>query len=257
MSLNVKRYAAAYITIALVSFGLGAWVDMPVLAQQPVCPAVVTVCGGSGGGGITAAATAITGGTDTRVIFNDGGVWGEDAGFTYAKATDTATLGALVLSDGSAVAPTLRGSVATTGINFSGSQINFGFGGGTKLSITSSISAVGADISPSATGNSQTLGLTGTRWAQLWLDATLTAAGTTGARTIDKNMGQVNFAAAATTLVVTNSRVTTTSFVFLTPQTADTTCKSFAVTRASGSFTITANAACTAETAVAFLVMPN
>ena len=107
MSFNVKKYVAAYITIALVAFGLGAWVDMPVLAQQPVCPAVVPVCGGGSGGGIAAGTTAITGGTDTRVIFNDGGVWGEDAGFTYAKVTDTATLGTLVVGAGTISAPSV------------------------------------------------------------------------------------------------------------------------------------------------------
>jgi hypothetical protein len=83
---------------------------------------------------------------------------------------------------------------------------------------------------------------------------TLTGAGTTGAQTINRPAGSVNFAAAATTLVVTNSIAATDSLIFLTPQTADATCKSFAVTRAAGSFTITANAACTAETAVAFMV---
>jgi len=88
----------------------------------------------------------------------------------------------------------------------------------------------------------------------LVIDKTLTAGGTTGARTINKPQGSVNFAAAATTLVVTNSQAATTSLIFLTPQTADATCTAFSAVRAAGSFTITANAACTAETVVAFLV---
>src|SRR5712691_791703 len=37
-------------------------------------------------------------GSNTQVIFNDSGVLGADAGFTYVKATDTASLGALVLT---------------------------------------------------------------------------------------------------------------------------------------------------------------
>jgi len=37
-------------------------------------------------------------GSNTQVVFNDSGVLGADAGFTYVKATDTATLGALVLT---------------------------------------------------------------------------------------------------------------------------------------------------------------
>lgn len=83
---------------------------------------------------------------------------------------------------------------------------------------------------------------------------TVTAAGTTGAQTIDKSMGSVNFGAAATTLVVTNSIAAAASLIFTQPQTADATCTHFAVTRAAGSFTLTANAACTAETPVAFWV---
>lgn len=47
---------------------------------------------GSGGGGITISSTAITGGVNKRVLFDDNGVVGEDAGFTYDKATDTITL---------------------------------------------------------------------------------------------------------------------------------------------------------------------
>lgn len=89
------------------------------------------------------------------------------------------------------------------------------------------------------------------RWKFL---RTLTTAGTTGAVTINRPYGSVNFAAAATTLVVTNSVATATSLIFVTPQTADATATSFSVTRAAGSFTITANAAATAETTVAFYV---
>src|SRR6266850_8611303 len=42
--------------------------------------------------------SAPAGGSNTQVQFNDSGVLGGDAGFTYVKATDTATLGALVLA---------------------------------------------------------------------------------------------------------------------------------------------------------------
>lgn len=46
---------------------------------------------GSGGGGTP-------GGSDTQVQFNDASTFGGDAGFTYNKTTDTATVGALVTS---------------------------------------------------------------------------------------------------------------------------------------------------------------
>jgi hypothetical protein len=89
----------------------------------------------------------------------------------------------------------------------------------------------------------------------LVVNSTQTATGTTGAQTINKPSGKVNFAAAATTLVVTNSLVTTSSNVFVQVNGTDVTFTSARVTLASGSFTITANAAATAETSVSFFVI--
>jgi len=86
-------------------------------------------------------------------------------------------------------------------------------------------------------------------------DKTVTAAGTTGARTISKNAGSVNFAAAATSLVVTNSLVTTSSIIVATVATNDATMNSVQVVAAAGSFTLYSNAAATAETRVNFLVI--
>lgn len=88
----------------------------------------------------------------------------------------------------------------------------------------------------------------------LQLSKTITAAATTGARTINHTTGTVNFAAAATSLVVTNSLVTANSIIICTVGTNDTTMKSVAAVAGSGSFTLYANAAPTAETRVNFLV---
>jgi hypothetical protein len=85
-------------------------------------------------------------------------------------------------------------------------------------------------------------------------DATNTATGTTGAQTINKGSGTVNFAAGATSLVVTNSLVTTASIVYCVIRTADATAIIKNVVPASGSFTITLNASATAETSVGFIV---
>lgn len=82
-----------------------------------------------------------------------------------------------------------------------------------------------------------------------------TAAGTTGAQTINRPSGSVNFAAAATTLVVTNSLVSATSRVFCSIATDDATATIKNVVPASGSFTITLTAAATAETRVVFWVI--
>ena len=86
-------------------------------------------------------------------------------------------------------------------------------------------------------------------------DKTVTAAGTTGAQTINKNAGTVNFAAAATSLVVTNSRVNANSIIVATVATNDTTMKSVAAVAGAGSFTLNADAAATAETRVNWLVI--
>lgn len=86
-------------------------------------------------------------------------------------------------------------------------------------------------------------------------DKTITAGGTTGAQTINKNAGSVNFAASASSLVVTNSRVTANSVIIATVATNDSTMKSVAVVAGAGSFTIHANAAATAETRVNFFIV--
>jgi len=86
-------------------------------------------------------------------------------------------------------------------------------------------------------------------------DKTITPALTTGAQTINKPVGTVNFAAAATSLVVTNSLVTTSSVIMATVMTNDTTLDSVQAVPGSGTFTLYANAAATAETAVGFFVL--
>ena len=97
--------------------------------------------------------------------------------------------------------------------------------------------------------------ITVTGAGDLQTNRTITAGGTTGAQTINKMQGSVNFAAAATSLVVTNSLVTANSTIILTVASNDTTMKSAAYVAASGSFTIYPDAAPTAETRVNFLVL--
>ena len=92
---------------------------------------------------------------------------------------------------------------------------------------------------------------------QYWADATIITAGTTGNQTINKALFAVNFAAAGTSLTVTNSLVSANSLVVCTVQTNDTTMKSVAAVPASGSVVLHANAAATAETRVACNVYNN
>jgi hypothetical protein len=85
--------------------------------------------------------------------------------------------------------------------------------------------------------------------------ATNTATGTTGAQTIDRPSGTVNFAASASSLVVTNALCTTSSIVFATVRTNDTTAYIKNVVPGAGSFTINLGAAATAETSVGFWII--
>jgi hypothetical protein len=86
-------------------------------------------------------------------------------------------------------------------------------------------------------------------------NGTVTTTGVTGNTTINKSFGSVNFAAGATSLVLSSTAIKADSLIFCTVQTNDTTAKSCSVSgTAVGSTTIRLNAAATAETKVAFLI---
>lgn len=87
--------------------------------------------------------------------------------------------------------------------------------------------------------------------------ATITAGGNTGAQTINKISGTVNFATAAISLVVTNSTVTANSIVMAVVRTNDATAVIKNVVPTSGSFTINLTAAAAGETSVGFFVFNN
>lgn len=89
----------------------------------------------------------------------------------------------------------------------------------------------------------------------LKVPTTVTTGGTTGAQTINKMSGTVNFAAAASSLTVTCSKVSSTSLVFAVVRTNDTTAAIKNVVPSNGSFIITLTAAATAETSVGFFIV--
>lgn len=140
-------------------------------------------------------------------------------------------------SSGSAAAPTFSFGSSTdtnTGMyRVSEDQIGFTAGGTLRATINT-------------TDLILTVGLT--------LPKTITAGGTTGAQTINKTSGSVNFAAAATSLVVTNSLCTTSSVIHCTIATNDATAANVKAVAAAGSFTIYLSTAPTAETRVNFLL---
>lgn len=90
--------------------------------------------------------------------------------------------------------------------------------------------------------------------AKIMLWNTITTGGTTGAQTINKPSGTVNIAAAGTSVVVTNSTCTTSSIVYAVLRTNDATATIKNIVPGSGSFTITLNAAATAEVSIGFIV---
>lgn len=94
-----------------------------------------------------------------------------------------------------------------------------------------------------------------TSGGKIVLPSTITTPGTTGDQVINKPSGTVNIAAAGTSVVVTNSLVTTSSLIFPTIRTNDTTAKSAVIVPSSGSFTIYLNAAATAEVSIGFLII--
>jgi len=88
----------------------------------------------------------------------------------------------------------------------------------------------------------------------LLLDRTITPGGTTGARTIDRMAGTVNFAAGASSVTVTDAMVNANSIIFCTIRTNDATAVIKNVVPGAGSFVINLSAPATAETSVGFLV---
>jgi hypothetical protein len=88
----------------------------------------------------------------------------------------------------------------------------------------------------------------------LSLDKTITAPGTTGAQTINKLTGRVNFAAAATSLVLTNSLITANSIIQHSFATNDATAADIKHVSAAGSVTFYLGVAPTAETAMDFSI---
>jgi hypothetical protein len=99
------------------------------------------------------------------------------------------------------------------------------------------------------------LGKTAFGWSALFLGYQNSAG--VGGQVINHSTGRSGIAAAATSVVITNNKVTATSIVLVQLETVDATMKSLTVTPGAGSFTVTGNAAATAQVAFSFLVVGN
>lgn len=125
--------------------------------------------------------------------------------------------------------------------------------------VTMNPANLAVSIAPSGTG-SATFGASGTgsttvqRVGAMSVLTTDTS-GTPGNATINTLSGRAAFAAAGSTVVVTNSTVTAASKVFVSLRGGDATLVSVRVTPAAGSFTVTGNAAATATTIFDFFVV--
>ncbi len=140
----------------------------------------------------------------------------------------------------------------------SGLVANDGYSGDLYLvtgNVTGTAESGNVNIVTGSAGSSPVRGDISLDMHKLLVPQTITAGATTGAQTIDKVSGTVNFAATDVTLVVTNDCVTADSIVFAVVRTNDTSATIKNVIPASGSFTIRLSAAATAETSVGFLVL--
>lgn len=119
--------------------------------------------GGGGGGGITPGTTVITGGTNTRVLFDDNGVVGESAGLTYAKGTGTLTATAIVGGN-------ITSSALTAGrVTFAGASGLLADSASLTFSSTLVNSAPGLKVGTTGTSAGLTMGYWGTtEFGSIW-----------------------------------------------------------------------------------------
>ena len=111
------------------------------------------------------------------------------------------------------------------------------------------ISVAGAGLMVSSTGSFNHLAITSN------FSINNTIAGSAGAQTINKSAGAVIFSSSDSSIVVTNSLVSSTSLILATVATNDATLKSVIAVAGSGSFTLTPNANATSNTQVNWLVI--
>jgi hypothetical protein len=194
-----------------------------------------------------------------------------------SRLADVATGNALI-SGGVGVAPSWgkittshTTGIAASGVNADitslnslstvGSDVTF------ELSVSLNSTLLDSNADAGSGGEVLTSNGSGTVWSNqltlstlylsgyLALNSTITSIGTTGAVTINKPAGSANLAAAATSLVVTNSLCISTSIIIATVASNDSTCKSVQVVPATGSFTIYPDAAPTATTSVRWVLI--
>ena len=181
---------------------------------------------------------------------NAGTITGSGGANLLPKWTSSSTLGNSRISDNGSNILTINGG---TGFVYLG-DVNTA-GNATTIGISDAVEVIQLNSDPTLGAIQITGGSILFQTLSFWMNRTITPSGTTGNQTINKPVGTVNFAAAASAITVTNSTVTTNSIIFTTIRTADATCTAVKSTvPGTGSFTITLNAGCTAQTSVGFMV---
>lgn len=123
-----------------------------------------------------------------------------------------------------------------------------------KFIVYGGLTVAGANVAAFYNDNGTTLKSTISKDGTYSMDGT-DASGTPGAATINQPIGQVAVSDTAASVTVTNSLVTTSSVVLPVLQFVDATCTQIlSCVPAAGSFTITMNAACTADTKIGFVL---
>lgn len=182
-----------------------------------------------------------------------GGFWSAYSNGGYTAYVDNS--GAQTTRGFVGFGPTLftGGSPSDFGFRSSGDLLFASSGGTTELRISTGVATFTGSIA-GATNGASDLGTSSIGFKRLYLDYTNTA--TIGAVTINKAAGRVNIAAAATSIVVTNSLVTAASKVDAWPAAADAnTPRLTSCVPGAGTFTITVTPAPAADQAWDFLVI--
>ena len=262
IGVSVQAYDADLTTWAGITpaAGVGTFLATPSganLASALTTPLPV----GAGGTGVSTSGTtsqiAVGGGTGSAIAWTTA----TGTGAPVRATSPTITTPVLTNPSISAISST---SLIQTGSGYTGYVVNsVGSGDPYVVLQISSVDKIGFSSSRSdgfsyithAAVNRIKLTTTSTAiYGDVVLDKTITAAATTGAQTINKSSGSVNFAAAATSLVVTNTLCTTSSVIHCTIATNDATAADVKAVAGTGSFTIYLGIGPTAETRVNFLL---
>lgn len=119
-----------------------------------------------GGGGLTVGTTTIASGANTRVLFEDSSVLGEDAGFSYNKTSDT------ILVTGSVIAGAATSAETANSFHAGGQN---GVGGWSEFSNGMIDKSAGAGFTLSLRGNDDFVVATNGGTARLTLNSTAAA----------------------------------------------------------------------------------